>query len=112
MPRCRCLARGLRTRRGRSGGLSGSAADVKDAGVWIDSSRLEQSCLAAVQLGVVLRLSVDSLGQGNDEPFRAAHVSHPPCLLVLADAPDQSVAVSGELAERRVEIIDLESHVA
>ena len=59
-----------------------------------------------------MRGSAEALGQGHDDPLRPAHVGHPPAVLVLADTADEPVAVGGQLVEGRLEVVDLEGHVA
>jgi hypothetical protein len=56
--------------------------------------------------------SADPLGQRHDDPLRTAHVGHAPDVLVLADVADQPVAVRGQPVDGRLEVVDLEGHVA
>src|SRR5215207_6546306 len=56
--------------------------------------------------------SADALGQRDDDPFRPADVGHPPSALVLADATDQSVALGSCPIDSRLQVVDLEGHVA
>src|SRR3712207_2925515 len=56
--------------------------------------------------------SADPLGQGHDDPLWSAHVGHAPDELVLSDATDQAVAVRGQSVDGRLEVVDLEGHVA
>src|SRR5207302_10727763 len=56
--------------------------------------------------------SVDSLGQGHDDPLWSAHGRHAPDSLVLADAPDQPVAILCQPFDDRWQVIDFERHAA
>src|SRR5262245_49274760 len=58
------------------------------------------------------RGSADALGQRDDNPLRTPDISHPPRALVLADATDQPVAVRGRPINGRLQVMDLEGHVA
>ena len=59
-----------------------------------------------------LRGSADALGQRDDDPFRPPDVGHPPSALVLADATDQSIALGSCPIDSRLQVADLEGHVA
>src|ERR1035438_7318774 len=59
-----------------------------------------------------LRGSADALGQRDDDPFRPPDVGHPPGALVLADATDQSIALGSCPIDSRLQVVDLEGHVA
>jgi hypothetical protein len=56
--------------------------------------------------------SADPLGQGHGDPLRTAHVRRPPDVVIRADVADQPVAVRGPPVDRRLEVVDLEGHVA
>src|ERR1700710_2338639 len=58
------------------------------------------------------RRSADPLGQGHDDPLRTAHIGHAPDVLVLADVADQPVAVRSQPVDSRLEVVDLEGHIA
>ena len=58
------------------------------------------------------RASSDLLEQGHENPFRPTHISHSHAVLVLADAADEPVPVHGQLIDDRLEVADLERHVA
>ena len=47
--------------------------------------------------------SVDSLGQGHDDPFGPAHVRHAPDVLVLTDAADETKAVRSQPVDNLLE---------
>src|SRR5664280_1134218 len=59
-----------------------------------------------------LRGSADALGQRDDDPFRPPDVGHPPSALVLADATNQAVALGSCPIDSRLQVVDLEGHVA
>jgi 5-methyltetrahydropteroyltriglutamate--homocysteine methyltransferase len=65
-----------------------------------------------VRFGAADDRSADALGQGHDDPLRTAHVGHAPDVLVLADAADQPVALRGQPVDGRLEVVDLEGHIA
>jgi hypothetical protein len=56
--------------------------------------------------------SADALGQRDDNPLRTPDISHPSRALVLADATDQPVAVRSRPINGRLQVMDLEGHVA
>jgi len=66
-----------------------------DIGGTRDSSTLAGYRLAKLRQRLSYRGSVDTLGQGHDDPLRSAHIHHAPDVLVLTDAADQPVAVRG-----------------
>ncbi len=59
-----------------------------------------------------LRGSADALGQRDDDSFRPPDIGHPPSALVLSDATDQSVAFGRCPIDSRLQVVDLEGHVA
>jgi hypothetical protein len=59
-----------------------------------------------------LRGSADALGQRDDDPFRSPDVGHPPGAFVLADATDESLAFACRPIDSRLQVADLEGHVA
>ncbi|HTX81963.1 MAG TPA: hypothetical protein VME44_07275 [Streptosporangiaceae bacterium] len=48
----------------------------------------------------------------DDDPFRSPDVGHPPYAFVLADTADQSVAFGSCPVDSRLQVVDLEGHVA
>ena len=56
--------------------------------------------------------SIDSLGQGDDDPFWPAYGGHAPDVFVLANAADQAIAVLCQPFDDRLQIIHFEHHAA
>src|ERR1700729_3056906 len=69
-------------------------------------------CERARRRMLAVRGSADALGQRDDDPFRPPDIGHPPGALVLADTTDQSVALGSCPADSRLQVADLEGHVA
>src|SRR4051794_33668504 len=85
---------------------------VSDIGALLDCDALCETVLerlTRVPGDHQQRGSADALGQRDDDPFRPPEVGHPPNALVLADATDQSVALSGCPIDSRLQVVECAS---
>jgi len=70
-------------------------------------------CTPSARTGTAITYSsADPLCQRNDDALWASHVCHQPSVLLLADAPDEAVAVRGQLVDGRTKVVDLERNAA
>src|SRR6476469_6093099 len=58
------------------------------------------------------RASADLLEQGHNDPVGPTYVGHSHAVLVLADTADEPVPVRSHRIDGRLEVADLEGHVA